>query len=102
MITYYPQTEGVYIALGLSTDEKPENPTTDSFFVETDTGQTFIVVAGEWVAVASGAGATPNTISNGEVYTINENTQTTYSGQIYVQEGGQIYTESDGVLSWVN
>lgn len=46
--------------------------------------------------------ATPNTIADDEVFTIPDNSQITYSGVIYIQEGGQIYTEGNGVLSWVN
>lgn len=45
---------------------------------------------------------TPNIVAAGINYNVPDNTQVTYSGQIYVQAGGVVSTSGSGVLSWVN
>lgn len=51
---------------------------------------------------SGGGSSTPIVIADDEIFTISDNTQVTHSVQITVEEGGQIYTEGTGTLSWVN
>jgi hypothetical protein len=72
------------------------------------TGNAFVCIQagtpGVWMQIGGGTGGleVPNHIALGYSFFVPDNVQVTYSSVIYVEAGGVLGTEGNGVLSWVN
>ena len=97
-VIYVVQGEGSYVAFGLSTDPKPVNPSTNSQFIETDTGNTYRANANSWVSVVDIASRQPLLVSGTTIKTIN-GSSILGAGNIAVSGGGAAWGEITGTLA---
>lgn len=68
-ITYFVQSEGLYVAYGLSGDTKPASPPDNCLFIEIDTALIFASIASAWVVKTTGANLSLSDITTNDVNT---------------------------------